>query len=157
MRTTLKTTTISLLMLGAMACGASNEAATPGEAAMASSSGSEAHEHGGHHRHRFPAGPVTDFHAVLRPLWHSEPGADRDARTCTEAGSLHTHAAAIVAAPVPEAAQAHESDYRAAAAVLNREVETLPAACAGQSGVAERLEAVHTAFHRLIETFESHH
>lgn len=164
-RMTVHGTMVVWLVLGALGCGSSSTSAT-GAGAVAQGSGAEAaahehHEHGegGHHAHGLPPGPVADFHGVLRPLWHSEPGPERDARTCAQAGALRTHAGAIVAAPVPESARAHEAEYRAAATALNGEVDALVTACGAtdRAGVADRLAAVHTAFHRLMEQMELRH
>jgi len=126
----------------------------------------ETHGHHGHHGHAgaeghgphghsaFPA-EVTAFHDVLAPVWHSEPGAGRDARTCTEAATLRTRASAVSAAAAP----AHARDgavWSTRAAGLVAAAETLAQRCEAtpRGDIAGQLEALHTAFHALVEQLE---
>lgn len=139
------------------ACGGGAASSGPSSAAGAAPGG-EAH-HGGesqahtHHGPGLPPGAVSRFHGVLAPLWHSEPGAERDARTCQQRYSLRQHAADILATPAPESVRGREGAWTEAAGGLDREVSALDVACGDQDrrAVPEHLEAVHTAFHRLIE------
>ncbi len=127
---------------------ASNAGGTP-----TSPGGETAHmEHAGH-EHRFPAGPVTDFHEVLRPVWHSPEGPDRLTNACAASANLLRHAQAIVAGAVPEAARANEAGWRTAATSLQTDTQALVTECGTpqHASVADRLATLHTSFHRLIE------
>lgn len=154
---------VVLFVVTVSGCGSSTtrtEGTSTQGAAMAS--GMEMrHGHHGHvpGGHRFPAGPVSQFHDVLHPLWHSEPGPDRVARTCAQTDALRQHASSIATGPVPEEARGREEAWRSATAVLSRETEALGAECATSErrAVEERLAAVHTAFRQLIENLGERH
>lgn len=113
-------------------------------------------EHGRHH-HDLPA-PVTAYHDVLAPLWHSDPGAARDTRTCEQAAPLAERAAAVQAMPVPE--RATEGAWRSAVTQLVTTTAALGTACGAtpRGDIAAALGAVHTAFHGLLEPLgQGHH
>lgn len=148
-------------LLASVGC-ASNEGASTARAS-ANASGSEAsgggHHHGeghgpGHEEHHPPMPPtVHAYHEVLRPLWHSDPGAERDARTCAQAGELVTRADAIVAAGVPAERQASADAWRTAATTLAQRSRALQSTCAAtpRGDVSASLASVHGGFHELIE------
>lgn len=124
------------------------------------------HGHHGHHGHgggeghghpahsAFPA-EVAAFHDVLRPVWHSEPGAGRDARACTEAATLRTRAAAVGAAAAPANAR-DAAAWSTRTGQLTAAAEALVQGCGAtpRGDVAGQLEALHTAFHALVEQLE---
>jgi hypothetical protein len=120
----------------------------------------EAH-HGGeageHHEEHEAKGPVADFHAVLAPVWHSDKGAERNAKMCDQAATLKTRAVAVEAAPAPEGAGADA--YKANAKALTESVDALIAACAadGRPDIEAKLSAVHDAFHKVAEGGGEHH
>ncbi|MFO0646465.1 MAG: hypothetical protein U0326_09525 [Polyangiales bacterium] len=138
------------LVLGT-ACSASPAPARP--SAGATSAEQRAPHAGGHHAVRLPEGPVAEMQVVLRPLAHGDLGAERDTRICAGADSLRQRAGAIVAAPVPAAASADADAWRAGVARLSREADALVAECTSpaRAAVAQRLEALHVAFHELTD------
>lgn len=146
--------------LALAACSSSNSTTTANAPAATTASGGEHHgeHHGaGHHANLSPT--MTAFHDVLRPLWHSDAGADRDRRTCEQSATLVERADAISAAPVPESAQANAGRWPTAAAQLMATTRALATACAATppANVASNLEAVHTAFHGLMELNAGEH
>lgn len=96
-------------------------------------------------------GPVGDFHGVLSPVYHMNKGADRVTKACDQVAAMKEKAAAVEAGAAPEGAKA--DDYKAAAKTLSSAVEGFGAACAaaGRADVDAKLEALHDAFHKLIE------
>ncbi len=115
-------------------------------------------EHAKHGEHAGPAGrheeikgPVGDFHAVLSPVYHAPKGAERTVKVCEQGTTMHDKAAAVESSAAPAAAKA--DDYKAAAKGLSSAVDGLVAACAaaGRPDVDTKLEALHDAFHKLIE------
>jgi len=117
--------------------------------------GHERGEHGEHERgeHGLASGPVSDFHALMGPLWHADQGTTRTNGTCQAIADFRAKAAAIESGPVPQPAQADESGYRQAGAALKTAVEGLATACATESRSTfdARFLAVHEAFHRVLE------
>lgn len=109
------------------------------------------HGEGGEHGHA--PGPVSDFHAVLSPLWHAERGAARTDGACAAVADFRAKAQAIQSGAVPEPARADEAGYRQAAAGLVAAVDALGTACgeAGRASFDARFEAVHVAFHGVAE------
>lgn len=101
---------------------------------------------------------VAAFHEVIRPVWHAEPGAARDANACAQSTTLRLRADAVVAEPVPEAARADAPGWQAATGALQQSSVALVAACEAtpRVGVTERLTALHTAFHALMERVGMH-
>lgn len=142
----------SLVLIASLTACASSPSTPAPAAAPQAAAGGEAH--GEHHPNFSPT--VAAFHEVLRPLWHSDPGEARDGRTCEQSATLNTRAQAIVNAPDegPDGAR-----WRLAAADLAAANTALVAACAAtpRASIAARLEAVHTAFHHLIESAGEHH
>lgn len=143
---------VPCLMLVA-ACGSSPPPAA--QPATHGASGGEAAHHGGggHHAPTLPAGPVAEMQDVLRPLAHGNTGPDRDARICAQAETLRQRVAAVVAAPVPAAAQSHADAWRDGTVTLSRQADALVAECSGSSRAAvfPRLEELHVTFHGLTE------
>jgi hypothetical protein len=113
--------------------------------------------HGEHHHHELPP-TLTAFHDVLRPLWHSDAGAERDARSCAQAATLRARAQAVIDGPVPESAQSQQQGWATAAAQLAATSDALVTACGAtpRGNVAGGLEAVHTAFHGLMDRLGQH-
>lgn len=101
---------------------------------------------------------LSEFRAVLRPLWHAAPGPQRDTDTCAQGATLRQRADAVVAAPVPEAARGDEGGWRGGASALQRSSTALAAMCEAtpRQGVADQLAAVHTAFHALLDRVGVH-
>lgn len=75
-------TVLSFAFLVSACGGPAATAATP--------TGAEAGEH--HHDESALPPPVRAFHDALAPLWHSDKGPDRVAKTCTQAASLRAKA-----------------------------------------------------------------
>jgi hypothetical protein len=146
---------IGLITLVLLGCASSTPRAAEGTTAAThpeNSGGGHGHRH-----HDFPA-PVTAYHDVLAPLWHSDPGAARDARTCEQAVTLGERASAVQAMPVPERAQ--EAAWRSAVTQIVTTTTALGAACGAtpRGDIAAALGAVHTAFHSLLEPLgQGHH
>lgn len=148
-----RTGLLTLVLLG---CASSTPRAAEGTTAATHPENSGG-EHG--HHHELPA-PVTAYHDVLAPLWHSDAGAARDTRTCEQAATLGERATAVHAMPVPERAQAQEAAWRSAVTQLVTTTTALGAACGAtpRGDIAAALGAVHTAFHGLLEPLgQGHH
>lgn len=148
------------LLLGACASSGTTTAQGTTAATRPENEGGHHHgEHGGeHHHHEMPA-PMTAFHEVLRPLWHSDAGAARDARTCEQAATLRARATPVAEMPVPESAREREQGWRTATAQLVATSDALVAACGAtpRGNVAGALEAVHTAFHGVMDQLGHRH
>lgn len=146
---------IGLITLVLLGCASSTPRAAEGTTAATHPENSG----GGHgHRHHDLPAPVTAYHDILAPLWHSDAGAARDARTCEQAATLGERASAVQAMPVPERAQ--EAAWRSAATQLATTTSALGAACGAtpRGDIAAALGAVHTAFHGLLEPLgQGHH
>lgn len=110
------------------------------------------HQGGGDHHGAMPA-TVRAYHEVLRPLWHSDPGPERDARICAQANDLAARADAVAADGVPPAHAERSVEWHAATASLVDRTRAVQRACAAntQAGVPTALSAAHDAFHALIE------
>ncbi len=110
---------------------------------------------GGEHGEMIASLPpsLAAFREVIRPVWHAEPGAARDANACAQSATLRQRADAVVAEPVPEAARADAPGWQAATGALQQSSVALVTACEAtpRVGVTERLTALHTAFHALME------
>jgi hypothetical protein len=93
----------------------------------------ESADHEKHHAALSPA--LKDFHGVIGPIWHSEKGATRVTKTCTDAKALQDKAQATA-----------DAELIAAAAALEP-------ACAkeGRPEVEAKLTVVHERFHKLAE------
>lgn len=146
---------VAVALVLAWGCGSSTEQGEVQEAHEHGEHGHHEHgEHGeGHGEHGHAPGPVSDFHAVLSPLWHADHGAARTDGTCTAVEDLRAKAQAIQSGEAPEAARADEAGYRQAAEGLVAAVDALGAACAEpeRPSFEARFEALHTAFHGVAE------
>lgn len=110
------------------------------------------HHAGGEHHHEHAAMPesVDRFHAVLAPIWHSEPGPSRSELACQNTEQLGTSSRAIADAPVPEGVE--EATWRSATEQLIASIGTLGESCAASpQGSEEKLHEVHEHFHHLME------
>jgi hypothetical protein len=164
----MKTALIGALVLAAAACGGgakpdptaqpmdvqqhdvAHRAAPGGEGAAMGGKGMGEHDEG-----KMPP-TVAKFHDTLAPRWHAEHGAKRMADTCAALPQFHTDAAAIIAAPVPEGADA--SAWAAGGTQLDASVTALEAPCKANDATAfePAFERVHTSFHHLLEA-DTHH
>lgn len=108
------------------------------------------HEHGEHH----VDGPLKDFHGVIAPVWHSEPGAKRVEAACTNVAQLKEKAGAL--GTPPAAAQKDEAGWKADVATLVSNIDALATACgaSGRPDVEPTLSKVHDGFHKLMERVE---
>lgn len=159
---------VAAVMLGACAssgaaasgAGTTTAATTPeNPSGAACARPGEGEHHHGQHIPPTMSPQMVAFHDVMRPLWHSEPGAARDGRTCEQAATLRARAGAVAEAPVPEAARAREQGWRTTAAQLVATSDALVAACGAtpRGNVGDALAAVHTAFHGLIDHMGHEH
>ncbi len=104
-----------------------------------------------HHQHEFP-GAIQQFHQLLAPLWHSQPGRDRVDAACNRATQLHTLAQNIASATVPERAQRDTAGWNKAVEDMIVSIDRLSRAC-GEKGVADAeaaLVAAQRAFHDMV-------
>lgn len=106
--------------------------------------------HGEHGEHHQLQGALKDFHVVLAPIWHSEPGKGRADAACTHAGDMKQRAAALA---TPPAGTADEAGWKTDADTLATSVDALGAACGadGRPDVEGALGKVHDGFHELME------
>jgi hypothetical protein len=125
---------VAALVLGTAACGGSTPPpATPSETTGAAPKNEGEHEH--EHEHGAISPALKDFHGVLGPVWHSDAGAVRVEKACTNAKALQDKAKAT-----------GDADLIAAAAALD------PAcAASGRPDVEAKLTVVHERFHALVE------
>lgn len=126
-------TLLASLALVTVACGSS--APPPAESTTKPTSGETAkhdehHEKGDDH-HAGLAPALKDFHGVIAPVWHSEPGAVRNGKACESVKAMQEKATAT------------------ADAELIAATKDLGAACAkdGKPEVEAKLRAVHDRFH----------
>lgn len=133
------------------ACSSSGSTATSTAATTATTSGGEHHAEGEHHRRPALTPGMTAFHDVLRPLWHSEPGAGRETRACDQSRTLAERATAVAAESAPAGAAADR--WTATTQQLVASTADLQRGCEAAARVAidRRLEQVHTAFHQVME------
>lgn len=110
-------------------------------------------EHGGHHEHGDLSEPLTAFHDVLAPLWHSKKGADRPGATCAATADLHDRALAVDKAG-PPANAAQPDAFRERAKKLVVTVDELGAECLkdGRPDFEAKFASVHDAFHGVMES-----
>ncbi len=108
-------------------------------------------EHGGGRGHGLEDGPLKDFHEVIAPVWHAEPGKVRVEAACANAPKLKERAAAL--GTPPAAAQKDEAGWKTDGAALVSSIDALTTACAaaGRPDVESALSKVHDGFHRLME------
>jgi len=113
-----------------------------------------AHEEEGHHGQHSEAEhpPLTPemeaFHDVLKPLWHAEPGADRQTGTCAKAGELLGLSEKIQNAPNPGADQAA---WELAVRQLMLSLVKLMDECKTGGDFEANFRAVHDGFHALLD------
>jgi hypothetical protein len=95
---------------------------------------------------------VSKFHDTLAPRWHAAKGPQRTADTCAAVDQLAADAAAIVAAPTPEATSA--ASWSDGGKQLAAAVTALGATCKTGDATAfePAFEHVHTSFHRVMES-----
>ncbi|HEX6735287.1 MAG TPA: hypothetical protein VF096_10775 [Azonexus sp.] len=105
-------------------------------AQLAGSAGAVEQDHHHHHHHAF-AKDVEAFHAVLAPLWHAQPGAERARNTCAQVGQMEKLAGDIRSGDA--------KPLRTTLAALRKQCRTKPA------DIDPAFAEVHEAFHRLIE------
>lgn len=89
-----------------------------------------------HPDHAF-AKDVDAFHALLAPVWHARPGAERTRNACAQADGMENAAQNIQSVDA--------TALKAAVAVLSRQCKVAPAE------IDAALFAVHEAFHHLID------
>ncbi|MFO0602598.1 MAG: hypothetical protein U0324_05450 [Polyangiales bacterium] len=149
---------LALSLAAALAACSSSGSTATSTAATTATSGGEHHAEGEHHagggeHHRRPAltPGMTAFHDVLRPLWHSEPGAGREGRACEQARTLAERATTVAAESAP--AGAATDRWTATTQQLVASTADLQRGCEAAARIAidRRLEQVHTAFHQVME------
>jgi hypothetical protein len=95
---------------------------------------------------------MAGFHDVLAPLWHADPGPDREANACDNGGELLNAAAAIQDAGPPEGVSG--GDWDANVQVLMLSIQDLMDTCSGSSKnltFDQAFGAVHDGFHGLMD------
>jgi hypothetical protein len=133
MKTSLRLGPLALALLLAACGGSSPPASSP--SAHDEHEGHEAAEAKEHHDEGAQSPAVHDFHDVLAPLWHSEKGPERVAKTCAQAQTLKDKAAAT-----------NDAELVSATAALATE-------CAkdGRPDFEARFAAVHESFHGVAK------
>lgn len=108
------------------------------------------HYQGGGQHHDFPQ-PVTEFHDVLAPLWHTPSGHARTQRACDQLPALQDKAAVV------KSMQAHDRPdltphWAQQAAQLQSKITALAEICATgeRAGFDHAFADVHAAFHDLV-------
>lgn len=104
-----------------------------------------------HHQHEFP-GAIQQFHQLLAPLWHSQPGRDRVDAACYRAPQLRALARNIASAAVPERVQRDAAGWNKAVEDMIVSIDRLSRAC-GEKGDADAeaaLVAAQRAFHDMV-------
>jgi hypothetical protein len=104
-----------------------------------------------HHQHDFPSA-ISQFHQLLAPVWHSQPGRDRVDAACNRVPQLHTLAQNIASAMVPERAQHDSVGWNKAVQEMIASLDQLSRAC-GENGGADAeaaLIATQRAFHGMV-------
>lgn len=88
------------------------------------------------HAHEF-ASDVDDFHAVLAPLWHANPGKERTRSVCAQTDELNDLGRRIQSGD-PEALLSSIAELRKECQEASPEIEAV-------------FSQVHHAFHNLVE------
>lgn len=104
-----------------------------------------------HHQHDFPSA-ISQFHQLLAPVWHSQPGRDRVDAACSRIPQLHALAQNIASATVPERAQHDSVGWNRAVQEMVVSLDQLSRAC-GENGSADAeaaLIATQRAFHGMV-------
>jgi hypothetical protein len=131
----------------AVACGSSNPPPASDPTTTTGSAAEGKHKEGhkeGHadDHHKDLAPPLKEFHHVLAPVWHTDPGPGRVEKACTNVKAMSEKATAT-------------ND-----AELIQGVKDLTVACEkeGKADVEAKLTAVHERFHAVakIEKHEKH-
>jgi hypothetical protein len=104
-----------------------------------------------HDQHDFPRA-VYQFHQVLAPLWHSQPGRDRVDAACNQVPQLHTLAKNIASAAVPERALHDRVGWSEAVKDMIVSIDQLSRACSnnGSADAEAALVAAQRAFHDMV-------
>jgi hypothetical protein len=99
---------------------------------------------------------IAKFHETLAPRWHTPQGPQRMTDTCAAISQLHTDAAAIVAAPAPDGANA--VSWSAGGQQLAEAVTALETICKAKDAAAfePAFARVHTSFHHAMEAAGGH-
>lgn len=134
-----------------VAAGCGGKSAEPTTPAPAPEGGEHAghgaeHEHEGGHPELTPE--MHAFHDQLAPLWHAEPGPQRQADTCDSIPTLEQGVASIAAAPVP--AGVDGATWTGAVGALDTSLDELQTSCAGAEFDAT-FSTVHDRFHALMD------
>jgi hypothetical protein len=100
--------------------------------------------------------PIAKFHETLAPRWHAPQGPQRMTDTCAAIGQLQADAAAIVAAPAPDGADA--GSWSAGGQQLAEAVTALEATCKAHDAAAfePAFARVHTSVHHAMEASMTH-
>ena len=111
-------------------------------------------EHGEHGEHPKLAGAMHEFHEVLAPLWHADKSPERAKKTCEAVPTFEQRAAAVDKDAPADAARA--GAHHAAAQGLVAAVGELKTECAkpeaGRADFEAKFQAVHEAFHKVMES-----
>ena len=100
---------------------------------------------------------LTKFHDILSPLWHAEKGAARTKDTCNAVPQLAFEADAIGKAVPPR--EANADTWTNATRALVAAVDDLKKVCESvqEAHFEKSFEAVHNAFHQVMEASGAHH
>lgn len=133
----------ALVVVATIGCGSpppANPASTTGSEEHGKHEGKQEGHHGEHHE-LTPA--LKDFHGVIKPVWHTDPGAKRVEKACTSSKAMVEKANATGDAALVSASK------------------DLDAACAkeGKPEVEAKLTLVHDRFHAAakLEKHEEKH
>lgn len=137
----MKNLALVILAAAAVACGGSNNppsspSSTTGASESKEGGGEHGHHREGHDDHHPGISPaLKDFHGVLAPVWHSEPGAVRVEKACTGVKGMKEKATAT-------------GDSQ-----LQSDVAALETACAtpDKKDAEAKLTTVHERFHALAK------
>ena len=138
------------------ACGSSNQPApaAPEPAGAEGAEGAEGHEgqtmgEHGHDHATMPYG-MKDFHEVLSPKWHLEPGQGRKDDTCAALQAFVTAFVRLEAHPLPPGV--HEAEWTYPLYDLRSAVDGLEGGCASDLPAFDAaFGKVHDAFHALMQ------
>lgn len=114
----------------------------------------EGHNEGGHgHHHGAMSAELHALHEVLRPVWHSTPGAERVGLACGAAADLSAKSTAVGAAAAP--AGVDSAAWAAQTTTMSTAFGEMQSACGATPRVDATVEAklttAHDAFHALID------
>lgn len=96
--------------------------------------------HAGMHHPKASEAAVA-LHDLMEPLWHSAPGASRNARACGMTMAIKDRVRAAASRPAPE----NQAMVRAA--------QALEDACAAknEAGIGEEIDRMHQLFYKIAE------